>query len=322
MTPGTDASRQGHVDLEDRIATDHRRIEELLDAVERDVGDREVCRSLVREVSVHSAAEEQVVYPELRRMDGGDGLADSAMLDHQEIGAALAVLDRDGITPEDAREAVERLGPLLRRHIAEEERHLLVLLRRSRGGDPLEDLAERFQLAKLAAPTRPHPHGPHRQTAVAAAATSVVDEVRDAVEGVEPPRVELPAATVDRVAVAIGVARTGIGAALLLTPGLAGRIWFGPGSTTPAARLLARVVGARDLALGLATLRGVRSADAAALPMLRLGVAADAADAAATVLAWRSLRPWRRALMPSVAAVVAGAGVRAARRVTSPAPGG
>jgi hemerythrin superfamily protein len=319
MTPGTDTARHGPVALEDRISDDHRRIEELLAALERDVGDRETRRNLVREVAVHGGAEEQVVYPELRRLEGGDGLADAAMLDHQEMDAALAVLDRDGTTPEDARAAVNRLGPLLRRHIAEEERHLLVLLRRSRGGDTLEDLGERFQVAKLAAPTRPHPHGPHRQGAVAAAATSVVDEVRDAVEGVAPPKVELPAATLDRAAVAIGIARTGIGAALLLAPGLAGRIWFGPGSTTPAARLLARVVGARDLALGLATLRGVRAADAAALPMLRLGVAADAADAAATVLAWRSLRPWRRAVMPSVAALVAGAGARAARRVTSPA---
>ena len=320
MTPGTDTGRQGHVDLEHRIANDHRRIEELLDALERDAGDREACRSLVREVSVHSGAEEQVVYPELRRIEGGEGLADAAMLDHQELGAALAVLDRDGSTPEDARAAIERLGPLLRRHIAEEERHLLVLLRRSRGRDELDGLGERFQVAKLAAPTRPHPHGPQRQGTVTSAATSIVDEVRDVVEGVEPPKVELPAATVDRVAVAIGVARTGIGAALLVAPGLAGRIWFGPGSTTPAARLLARVVGARDLALGLATLRGARSADAAALPMLRLGVAADAADAAATVLAWRSLRPWRRAVMPSVAALVAGAGARAARRVTTTAP--
>jgi hemerythrin superfamily protein len=320
MTPDTDARGTGHIGLDDRIAADHHRIEELLTVLERDRADQEACRALVREVSVHSAAEEQVVYPELRRLEGGDGLADSAMLDHQEIGAALSVLDRFDLPSEETRAALDRVAPLLRRHIAEEERHLLVLLRRALGEDHLHDLGRRFQVAKLAAPTRPHPHGPQAHGTLTAAATSVVDEVRDAVEGVPPPEVQVTAATVDRVAMVIGAARTGIGAALLLTPGLAGRIWFGPGSTTPAARLLARVVGARDVALGLATLRGARSVDTASLPMLRLGVAADAADAAATVLAWRTLSPWRRAVMPSVAALVAGAGARAARRLTSPTP--
>lgn len=101
--------------------------------------------------------------------------------------------------------------------------------------------------------------------------------------------------------------RIGIGGGLLVLPGLATRIWAGPVADTPTARLLARAIGARDLFLGARLLiDGQAGRPTAAL--LQAGVAADAADALAAVLAARHLSPARRILVPVMAGVVAGAG--------------
>jgi hypothetical protein len=52
---------------------------------------------------------------------------------------------------------------------------------------------------------------------------------------------------------AVGIARMRIalGAAAVLAPGLASRLMFGRGGSRPETRLLARMVGGRDIALGL-----------------------------------------------------------------------
>lgn len=53
------------------------------------------------------------------------------------------------------------------------------------------------------------------------------------------------------IAVGIARARIALGAAALLAPGLASRLMFGREGSRPGTRLLARMVGGRDIALGL-----------------------------------------------------------------------
>ena len=101
----------------------------------------------------------------------------------------------------------------------------------------------------------------------------------------------------------VGSLRLGIGAALLLAPGAAGKIWIGPGAGDRGAQVFARALGARDAALGLKTLSELGQ-KREMKHWLQLGAAADVADAAATVVAWRSLSPSRRVVMPLVAAAV------------------
>ncbi|MEA2248183.1 MAG: hypothetical protein QOH46_2712 [Solirubrobacteraceae bacterium] len=52
-----------------------------------------------------------------------------------------------------------------------------------------------------------------------------------------------------------------MGAALLVAPGIAGSIWAGPLAGDERARVLARALGARDLALGVAALLALREGD-------------------------------------------------------------
>jgi hypothetical protein len=117
-----------------------------------------------------------------------------------------------------------------------------------------------------------------------------------------------------RLASAVGALRLGIGAALVAAPRFAGNVWIGEGAAGRGTDVFARALGARDLLLGAQTLAAVRS-EKASRHLLQQGFAADAADAVATALAFKSLTPGRRWLMPVVAGAVAFAGYEAARHL-------
>src|SRR3954451_16103112 len=73
---------------------------------------------------------------------------------------------------------------------------------------------------------------------------------------------------------ALGAVRLGVGVALVIAPGWAGRIWVGPGSDGPGSKVFARAVGARDVALGARILNGARSGEPVG-HWIRAGFAAD-----------------------------------------------
>lgn len=113
-------------------------------------------------------------------------------------------------------------------------------------------------------------------------------------------------------ALVFGAIRVGVGAGLVAAPGFAGRVWVGPDADGPGAKVFARAIGARDVLLGARTIAAVRSAREAR-QWLVSGYAADAADVAATVIAWRNLTPARRVVMPLIAGAVGALGYIAGR---------
>jgi hypothetical protein len=82
--------------------------------------------------------------------------------------------------------------------------------------------------------------------------------------------------------------RIGIGLALFAAPRTAARLWLGDEGSA-AAGVLARGLGARDLAIGIGTLVALDGEDHHVDPWLDAAVAADTADATATLLARREL---------------------------------
>jgi hypothetical protein len=88
---------------------------------------------------------------------------------------------------------------------------------------------------------------------------------------------------------ALAVSRITIGAALVIAPGLAARVWVGDGAKQPAARLLARAVGVRDLALGVGTMLALNH-DAPVRGWLEAGTLSDTGDGLATLLGIRHLK--------------------------------
>src|SRR3954470_14376292 len=91
--------------------------------------------------------------------------------------------------------------------------------------------------------------------------------------------------------------RAQIGASAWLAPNLTGKLFGLDPKSNPQAAFLARLFGARDLALAAGTLG---SSGEARTQWLRLGLACDAADAAAAFLAARN------GTVPKHAAILAG----------------
>jgi hypothetical protein len=92
----------------------------------------------------------------------------------------------------------------------------------------------------------------------------------------------------------IALGRTVLGAALLALPARAGGGWVGPDAASPGGRVLAEGLGARDLALGLGTLRALSKGENLRTWFLASALA-DAADCIGTVRA--------RGSIPSKAAI-------------------
>ncbi len=109
--------------------------------------------------------------------------------------------------------------------------------------------------------------------------------------------------------------RIAFGLTFVVSPGWAGRIWIGPrGAKRPQAQLLARALGARDLALGLGALRALQQNDDAAARAWMAGhTIADGTDVAATLTARRSLPAPAAALSIAVAAGSTAIGALSAR---------
>ncbi|MCU0310219.1 MAG: hypothetical protein MUE36_04660 [Acidimicrobiales bacterium] len=102
--------------------------------------------------------------------------------------------------------------------------------------------------------------------------------------------------------------RTVIGVALLVAPGTTGGLWLGSRPLDRRARLLVRGLGARDLALGIGTLRALDEG-APVRPWVTMSMVGDVADVVAATGAARTLGAARTAL--TVAAAGGGAALGA-----------
>ena len=107
------------------------------------------------------------------------------------------------------------------------------------------------------------------------------------------------------------ICRVGVGAAFIAQPQLWMRPWIGTDAERPAARLLSRALGARDVVLGLGTLQSTTR------EWLAAALVADAADLLLTIAAGDELPRRGRVLVTAIAgtgvalgAVALGAGSR------------
>jgi len=115
--------------------------------------------------------------------------------------------------------------------------------------------------------------------------------------------------------VAIGLAgiRIGIGAALVVAPSFAGKMWVGPGTDGAGTKVFARALGARDVVLGYRTLRAALDGEEVE-GWLQIGAMADAADTVAAGVAYGGITGHRRYTMPLVSSVMGAACFWAARQ--------
>lgn len=112
-------------------------------------------------------------------------------------------------------------------------------------------------------------------------------------------------------ALSVARMRVALGVMALLAPDLALRPWVGTAGRGPARRVLARSLGARDIALGLGALVAARR-EAPVRGWVEAGALADAGDVVGTVAAFGHLPRGGRILVLASAAGAAAAGALAA----------
>ena len=123
-----DLSRPTEGDVLDLILDDHRRFEALLRELRDSSADRDAVRRAFAALHVaHAVAEEQEVYPTLRRKDAIDEHeAEHGEEEHAEgHEALLAVLESDEVEGEEFDDLVEELAGKVNHHLTEEELTIL-----------------------------------------------------------------------------------------------------------------------------------------------------------------------------------------------------
>ena len=93
------------------------------------------------------------------------------------------------------------------------------------------------------------------------------------------------------------------GIAFIAQPELMERGWIGKQARLPGAQVLARAVGARDLAVGLGGLQAVKRGDGSARPWLAAAAACDAVDFGASWAAGRGIPRQARAGVLAIAGI-------------------
>ncbi|MDP8978728.1 MAG: hemerythrin domain-containing protein [Actinomycetota bacterium] len=167
------------------LIQDHGRTDALFDRFEQTDdpdGKQRLVREFTYELSVHAAIEEQWLYPlTAQTLEDGRSLAGHSVDEHQRVKDLLAWLD--GAEPADLGYE-ERVGELItevRHHVEEEETQLFPKLREAVPAQQLETLGAAMAMAKVLAPTRPHPHAPNTPpvNVLAGPVAAVVDALRD-----------------------------------------------------------------------------------------------------------------------------------------------
>lgn len=139
-----DVGRPLSGDVIDLIIDDHRRFERLLRQLRDRTEDRDAVRRAFADVLIgHGVAEEELVYPVLRRTaaDVGEHEVEHGEEEHAEGNEALLkVLELKGTDTQAFTDAVEELSNLVAHHVAEEELTILGPARTEVGAQVREKL--------------------------------------------------------------------------------------------------------------------------------------------------------------------------------------
>ena len=137
----------------------HEQIRELLAEVDGAVDGqqrREAFARLRALLSKHEAAEEMVLRPVTRRLDGDD-VADRRMHEENEAKDALARLDALDPASAEFADAFTTFRRDVEQHAEAEEREEFPLIRENLGADERSWLADALRGAETGAPSHPHP---------------------------------------------------------------------------------------------------------------------------------------------------------------------
>jgi len=140
------------------LAADHRNVEDIFERLEELSDDdsaskekRELCRNLVRELSVHTTIEEAIFYPAVKRSVGeAKELVLQSLEQHDIVKWELHALESTDVTDVRLNARIRVLRDLVMAHVEREESDLFPMVEQSFGVAQLEKLGDELQAAKVA----------------------------------------------------------------------------------------------------------------------------------------------------------------------------
>jgi hemerythrin superfamily protein len=168
------------------LVDDHNTVEDLFKRFE-EAGDRAhktkagLVERIVKELSIHAAIEEQVLYPISRALDEEIEADVLEALEEHNV-AKWLLSELDGMDPEEERfnAKVTVLMENVRHHVEEEESELFPLIQEHADSETLKMMSEAMTEARKTAPTRPHPRAADTPPGnVANLVVGIVDRFRD-----------------------------------------------------------------------------------------------------------------------------------------------
>lgn len=172
------------------LEEDHREVEQMFEQIKATpTGEprRDLTNKVIAELIRHSVAEEQYLYPAVRKhVPGGNELADREVKEHSQAESIMKEMEILGPDDEDKVPALfTKLVAAVTQHVHEEETELLPKLEQACERKDLVELGKKIETAKKVAPTRPHPSTPSSPplNKLLAPGAGMVDRIRDALTG-------------------------------------------------------------------------------------------------------------------------------------------
>lgn len=150
------------------LRKDHRTVEALFKQYERgNGGKKQIVERISKELAIHTAIEEQLFYPAVRKASKGAKKRDEAedevleaLEEHHIVKWTLAELAKMSPSDERFEAKVTVLMESVRHHVKEEQEDLFPKVERLIDAAALRELGLAMEKAKKMAPTHPHPHVP------------------------------------------------------------------------------------------------------------------------------------------------------------------
>lgn len=172
-------------DIISKLLQDHQEVKAMFARIEKASGSQlgDMFWDLTNELVRHEVAEEEIVYPEVRKVvPNGDRLADARIKEQSEAEELLDKMEKEGAEAKDFRAHLEKLQKEVLAHAESEEQLVFTPLGDKLDADRRAELGQRYEKAKSAAPTHPHPMAPDTPPGNMALGpiAALVDRVRDA----------------------------------------------------------------------------------------------------------------------------------------------
>jgi hemerythrin superfamily protein len=177
-------------DAIETLTADHRQVEQLFRMLEHAMATDntrvadDVGRRIVRDLSVHAAIEEEILYPVLRDIVGeSESLVRQNVNEHAEMKRLLARVDGQPASNSSAFKTFMNVKRIVEDHVEHEESRDFAQLRDDLSEEKLMEIGRLLDAARKLAPTHPHPKvtAASPATIVANAGAALIDRVRDVI---------------------------------------------------------------------------------------------------------------------------------------------